>query len=88
MTFDKDGFVWLVTGNDSKNFASGKPGLAKYDAATGDLLELVSFAPGSCDPHGLEYHDGALISVDAGYHPGWPIGDSPCSGYVFRIDLL
>jgi hypothetical protein len=88
MTFDKDGFVWLVTGNDSKGFTSGKPGLAKYDAVTGDLLELVSFVPGACDPHGLEYHNGALIGVDAGYHPGWPVGDSPSSGYVFRIELL
>jgi len=88
MTFDRDGFIWLVTGNDSKSFAGGRPGLAKYDPLTGDLLELVAFEPGSADPHGLEFHDGALISCDAGYHPGWPVGDSPSSGYVFRIELI
>lgn len=88
VTVDDDGFVWLVTGNDSRGFASGKPGLAKYDPNTGDLLELVSFVPGSCDPHGLAFHEGKLISCDAGYHPGWPIGDSPSSGYIFQIDLL
>ena len=83
-----NGAVWIVTGNDSKSFAEGKPGLAKYDAATGELLETVEFVPGSADPHGLAMHNGALISCDAGLHPGWPTNDSPTSQTIFRIDLV
>jgi len=33
-------------------------------------------------------HDGALISCDAGVHPGWAINDSPTTGWIFRIDLI
>ncbi len=73
MTFDDDGFLWLVTGNDSKTPQTGKAGLAKYDATTGECLEVVSFAPGSCDPHGLVFHNGKFISCDAGHHPAGPI---------------
>ena len=67
-----DGTIWLVTGNDSHSYAEGRAGLVRYDAATGKVLETADFAPGSCDPHGLAMHDGALISCDAGLHPGWP----------------
>jgi hypothetical protein len=83
-----NGALWIVTGNDSKSFAEGRPGLAKYDAATGELLETVDFVPGSADPHGLAMHDGALISCDAGLHPGWRANESPTSGDIFRIDLI
>jgi hypothetical protein len=83
-----NGAIWIVTGNDSKSYAEGRPGLAKYDAATGTLLETVEFMPGSSDPHGLAMHNGSLISCDAGIHPGWPNNDSPTSGTVFRIDLV
>ena len=27
-----------------------------------------------------------LISCDAGIHPGWPNGDSPHAGWVFKIE--
>jgi len=83
-----NGTIWLVTGNDSHRFAEGRPGLVRYDATTGKVLETVDFAPGSADPHGLAMHDGALIASDAGAHPGWPINDSPTSGWIFRIDLV
>ena len=83
-----NGAIWQITGNDSKNYAEGRPGLVKYDAATGKVLETVDFAPNSSDPHGLAMHDGALISCDAGIHPGWPNNDSPTSGWIFRIDLV
>ena len=83
-----NGAIWQITGNDSKNYAEGRPGLVKYDAATGKVLETVDFAPNSCDPHGLAMHDGALISCDAGIHPGWPNYDSPTSGWIFRIDFV
>jgi hypothetical protein len=83
-----NGAIWQITGNDSKSFADGKAGLVKYDAATGRVLELVDFLPGSADPHGLAMHDGALISCDAGIHPGWPNFDSPASGWIFRIDFV
>ncbi len=88
ITFDDQGFMWQINGNDSTRYADGKPGLIKYDTETGRVLELVDFAPGSCDPHGLEFHDGALISCDAGVHPGWPDMASPSSGWIFRIDLI
>jgi hypothetical protein len=62
--------------------------LAKYDAATGALLETAEFVPDSCDPHGLVMYNGALYSCDAGVHPGWPLNDSPYQGYIFRIDFV
>lgn len=83
-----NGAIWQVIGNDSKNFAEGKPGLVKYDAETGRVLELVDFVPGSCDPHGLVTHNGVLVSCDAGIHPNWPNNDSPTSGWIFRIDFV
>lgn len=86
MTFDGDGNIWLVTGNDSRTYKEGTPGLVKYDGKTGQVIGTYDFAPGSSDPHGLEFHNGALISCDAGIHPGWPNGDSPTAGWVFRIE--
>ena len=87
MTFDNDGNIWQVTGNDSTRYNRGTPGLVKYDGSSGEVLMTCDFAAGSCDPHGLEWHDGALISCDAGIHPGWPNGDSPHAGYIFRIEM-
>lgn len=86
MTFDGDGNIWMITGNDSKSYKDGKPGLVKHDGKTGEVLMTYDFAPGSCDPHGLEFHNGALISCDAGIHPGWPNGDSPSAGWIFKIE--
>ena len=88
ITFDQDGYMWQVSGNDSTTVSEGKPGLIKYDGQTGQVLELVEFEAGTCDPHGLEYHDGHLISCDAGYHPGWKDMESPSSGWIFRIDIV
>jgi hypothetical protein len=88
MTFDSEGNIWQVIGNHSTSYATGKAGLVKYDGKTGKPLMTVAFVPGSCDPHGLEFHNGALISCDAGVHPGWKDLESPASGYVFRIDLV
>lgn len=86
LTFDANGDIWLVTGNDSKNYKEGKPGLTKYDGKTGQVIGFYDFLPGSADPHGLEFHNGTLISCDAGIHPGWPNGDSPHAGWVFKIE--
>jgi hypothetical protein len=83
-----NGAIWQVIGNESKNHLEYKPGLVKYDAATGRVLELVDFVAGSSDPHGLAIHDGALISCDAGIHPEWPNLDSPTTGWIFRIDFV
>ena len=83
-----NGAIWQVIGNDSKGHADFRGGLVKYDAATGRVLETVDLEPGSADPHGLAVHDGALISCDAGIHPGWPNNDSPATGWIFRIDLV
>ena len=82
-----NGVIWQVIGNDSKGYAENGAGLAKYDAATGALLETAEFLPGSCDPHGLAMKDGVLYSCDAGIHPNWPLNDSPTHGYIFRIDF-
>jgi hypothetical protein len=83
-----NGAIWQVIGNDCKHYGDYQPGLVKYEAATGRVLETVDFLPDSADPHGLAMHDGALISCDAGIHPGWPNNDSPTSGWIFRIDLI
>ncbi|MBN9588749.1 MAG: hypothetical protein BGN85_08620 [Alphaproteobacteria bacterium 64-11] len=87
MTFDAEGNIWQVTGNDSKSYREGRPGLVKYDGKTGAVMATYDFASGSCDPHGLEFHNGTLISCDAGIHPGWPNGDSPHAGWVFKIEM-
>jgi hypothetical protein len=83
-----NGAIWQIIGNDSKSYAEGRPGLVKYDASSGKVLEVVDFLPGSCDPHGLVMHQGRLYSCDAGIHPGWTYNDSPSSGWIFRIDLV
>jgi hypothetical protein len=62
--------------------------LNKYDGKTGQLVMTVDFLPGSCDPHGLVWHEGRLVSCDAGIHPGWKAMDSPSSGYIFSIELV
>ena len=88
ITFDKDGTILQVVANmSSRHYGESKAGLARYDAGSGKLIEVISFVDGSCDPHGLEMRNGTLISCDAGFHPGWPIDNSPSSGYIFRIDL-
>src|SRR5262245_47285688 len=87
MTFDGDGNIWVVTGNNSNSYAEGKAGLNKYDGKTGELLMTVDFAPGSCDQHGPAGHEGRLIRCDAGIHPGWKHVESPTSGYIFSIEL-
>jgi len=88
VAFDDEGNIWVVTGNNSQSYAEGKPGLNKYDGKTGQLVMTVDFAPGSCDPHGLVWHDGHLVSCDAGLHPNWKGMESPSSGYIFSINLV
>jgi hypothetical protein len=88
VAFDNDGHIWVVTGNNSASFSGGRAGLNKYDGKTGQLLMTVEFEPGSCDPHGLVWHDGRLISCDAGIHPGWKGMESPHSGYIFSIEIV
>jgi hypothetical protein len=87
ITWD-NGTIWQVVGNDSKSYREGRPGLVRYEASTGKVLETVDFVPGSSDPHGLVMHDGKLISCDAGIHPGWPNNDSPTAGWIFQIDFI
>ena len=87
VAFDNQGNIWVVTGNNSTGYADAKPGLNKYDGKTGQLLMTVDFAPGSCDPHGLDWHDGKLVSCDAGIHPGWKAKESPHTGYIFSIEV-
>ncbi|HWY63107.1 MAG TPA: hypothetical protein VNW15_14490 [Rhizomicrobium sp.] len=77
----------VITGNNSTSYATGTPGIARLDAKTGNLVEVIDFAPNTCDPHGLTFHQGKLISCDAGLHPGWPLWDSPYAGAIFQINI-
>ena len=88
ITFDDNGDMWVVTGTNSTGPQDAQPGLSKYDGRTGQLLMTVNFAPGSSDPHGLVWHDGKLVSCDAGIHPGWQNSASPTTGWIFSIDLV
>jgi len=88
ITMDKDGTMWQIVGNDSKSYREFKPGLVRYEVATGKVVETADFAPGFSDPHGLAMHDGKLIACDAGIHPNWPNNDSPTAGWIFQIDLV
>jgi hypothetical protein len=94
--------IWQVCGTQDPNkggYDGYVPGLVKYDAMTGKVLQIVDFVPGSCDMHDVIVVDGQLYGVDAGEHPGWPIDEkfarpgfpelnSPSGGYVFKIDLI
>ena len=88
VAFDDEGHIWVVTGNNSTSYAEGKAGLNKYDGKTGQLLMTVELQAESCDPHGLVWHEGRLISCDAGIHPGWKGLESPHSGYIFSIEIV
>ena len=88
VAFDNEGNIWVVTGNNSTTYAEGRAALNKYDGKSGQLLMTVDFAPDSCDPHGLVWHDGRLISCDAGIHPGWKGMESPHTGYIFSIEIV
>ena len=88
-TFDKDGTMLIVIANEgTKNHTESLGGLLRVDATTGRAIETITLAPGSADPHGLAFHNGQIISCDAGYHPGWSNYDSPTSQSVFRIDII
>jgi hypothetical protein len=88
VAFDDDGNIWVVTGTNSTSYKTAQPGLSKYDGKTGQLLLTVDFAPGSSDPHGLVWHNGRLVSCDAGLHPGWTGTESPTAGYIFSIEIV
>jgi hypothetical protein len=83
-----NGSMWQVVGNDCTGYKDYRPGLVRYDAATGKVVEVVNFVAGSCDPHGLTMLDGKLVSCDAGIHPNWPKMDSPTAGWVFEIEFV
>ncbi len=88
ITFDNNGDMWIITGTNSTGPQDAHAGLSKYDGRTGQLVMTADFEPGSCDPHGLVWHDGKLVSCDAGIHPGWPDKASPTYGWIFAIDIV
>ncbi len=88
VAFDDDGHIWVVNGTNSTGYKDAQPGLNKYDGKTGQLLMTVDFAPGSSDPHGLVWHNGRLVSCDAGLHPGWKGTESPTAGQIFSIAII
>jgi len=84
-----NGAIWLVTGSlNGPSIDDDSASLAKFDAATGKLLETASFDQAEVDPHGICFHDGVLYGCDASIHPRWPDGRSPSAGYIFRIDFV
>lgn len=97
-----DGAIWQVCGRQDPHVPGPDgytPGLVKYDAHTGKVLEFVDFVPGSCDIHDLAVWNGRLFGVDAGEHPGWPIDaryarpgfpelNTASGGWVFAIDVI
>ena len=91
ITIDKDGSILQVIADDqSTSYKDPRfvAGLSRMDQ-DGKAIETITFVPGSCDPHGLAYHDGQLYGCDAGYHPGWHTNyDSPFSAMIFRIDII
>jgi hypothetical protein len=88
ITFDSDGSLLQVIANESTAYGNTKCALLRYDTNTGEPIETITLTEGSCDPHGLEFHNGKLIACDAGFHPGWKNHDSPSSGWIFSIDLV
>jgi hypothetical protein len=88
ITFDDNGDLWIITGTNSTGPQDAHAGLSKYDGKTGQLVMTVDFEPDACDPHGLVWHDGKLVSCDAGIHPGWPDKASPTYGWIFGIDIV
>jgi hypothetical protein len=88
VAFDDEGNIWVVTGNNSNSYSENRAGLNKYDGRTGQLVMTVDFAPGSSDPHGLAWHDGRLVSCDAGLHPGWQGSQGPTAGQIFSIEIV
>jgi hypothetical protein len=77
-----------VTRNNLIDAINVDAGLNKYDGKTGQLLMTVEFQPESCDPHGLVWHDGRLVSCDAGIHPGWRGKERPHTGDIFSIEIV
>jgi hypothetical protein len=60
---DSTGYLWQVSGTqkeDVPNYEGYTPKLIKYDIKTGDVVELVEFVPGSCDPHDIAIHNGVF----------------------------
>jgi hypothetical protein len=88
ITFDQDGSLLQIIANESTGYADSKSVLLRYDVGTGEPTETITFVDGSCDPHGLENHNGVLVACDAGYHPGWKNFESPSSGYIFSIEVI
>lgn len=82
-----EGTIWMVTGT-SNRIPENRPGLARFDAASGRLLETVDFAPGSADPHGLEMRDGTLYTCDAGIGPGFVPTGSATARFICRVDFV
>jgi hypothetical protein len=92
------GAIWMVTGTtetnryvmqDGKLHHTTQCGLVKYDATTGAMLETAEFLDGTADAHGLDMHNGKLISCDAGVGPpGFEGTGSPSAGYVFEINFV
>jgi hypothetical protein len=92
------GAIWMVTGSSDINryvMQNGKLhhtttcGLMKYSATTGQSLETAEFEDGTADAHGLDMHNGKLISCDAGVGPpGFEGTGSPSAGYVFEINFV
>ena len=98
-----NGHIWQVCGLQKPgtyDYKGYKPGLVKYDAKTGQVVEIVTLPQGDVDLHDIAVYNGQLFGVDAGEHPGYSIDvprfqhkgfppeNSPTGGYVFRIEFV
>jgi hypothetical protein len=88
ITFDQDGTLLQVIANESTGYHNTEAALLRYNPSTGEPIEIIRLIEGSCDPHGLENHNGTLVACDAGFHPNWKDHDSPSSGYIFSITVV
>jgi hypothetical protein len=98
-----NGFIWQVGGIQREGtigYEGYTPGLVKYHAKSGEVVETITFLPDQGDIHDVAVYKGQLYGVDAGEHPSWSIDkpewqhsgyppmNSPSGATVFKIELV
>ncbi len=78
LDFDEAGDLWLVI--------SGDKIIEHRDSTTGQIKEVIPFAPSDPDPHGAAIRNGYLYSCDAGIGSG-PSSTGTDPGEIFRFKL-
>jgi streptogramin lyase len=78
LDFDDAGDLWLVV--------SGDKIVERRDPATGQVKEVITFAPSDPDPHGAAIRNGYLYLCDAGVGSG-PSSQGSDPGEIFGFQL-